>query len=213
MTHQLAKPPHRALPIAWRSLARTLGAALLAAPMSFAGCGHSAPTHYLTLDATGAGAGMPLSTRPMAPVQLSAVHIPAVLDRPEVVTQTGPNRLKIDDTARWGAPLAQMMRSALAQNLEKRLPAGAFVFPDAPAPAGTRTLVVTVLDCETTASATLTLQASWALLSGQPVQTSLTQQATLNAEVTGQDAAAQAAALSRVLGELSDRIAASINGR
>ena len=206
MTHHLAKPPHRALATACRSLARTLGAALLAVPMSFAGCGQSPPTHYLTLDAT--GAGMPLSTRPMAPVQLSAVHIPAVLDRPEVVTQTGPNRLKIDDTARWGAPLAQMMRSTLAQNLEKRLPARAFVFPDAPAPAGTRTLVVTVLDCETNASATLTLQASWALLSGQPVQTSLTQQATLNAEVTGQDAA-----LSRVLGELSDRIAASINGR
>jgi len=180
MTHHLAKPPHRALATACRSLARTLGAALLAVPMSFAGCGQSPPTHYLTLDAT--GVDMPLST--------------------------GPNRLKIDDTARWGAPLAQMMRSTLAQNLEKRLPARAFVFPDAPAPAGTRTLVVTVLDCETNASATLTLQASWALLSGQPVQTSLTQQATLNAEVTGQDAA-----LSRVLGELSDRIAASINGR
>ena len=189
------------------STTRTLCAFVLVC-IGIAGCGHSSPTRFVTLDATPAQA--PLSTAAMAPVQLSAVHIPAVLDRPEVVTQIAPNRLAIDDNDRWGAPLALMMRSTLAQDLLPRLPAGAFVFPDAPAPAGTRTLVVTVLDCNASAGGTLTLQVAWTLLSGQPARTTLTQQAALSAQLEGHDAAAQAAALSRVLGELADRIAASI---
>lgn len=189
------------------SIARLLCACVLVG-IGIAGCGHSSPTRYVTLDATPARA--PLSTVAMAPVQLSAVHIPAVLDRPEVVAQTAPNRLAIDDNDRWGAPLGQMMRSTLAQDLLPRLPAGAFIFPDAPAPAGTRTLVVTVLDCNANPGGTLTLQVAWTLLSGQPARTTLTQHAALSAQLEGHDAAAQAAALSRVLGELADRIAESI---
>jgi hypothetical protein len=140
------------------------------------------------------------------------VHIPAELDRPEVVTQISPNRLKIDDSNRWSAPLAQMMRRALAQDLAARLPAGSFVFPDAPAPPGTRTLVVTVLDSQADANGTLSVQVAWTLLSGQPASATLSQQAVLHAQFAGHDADAQAAALSRILGELSDRIAASLAG-
>ena len=191
------------------SIARVLRAVVLVGiGLGITACGHSAPTRYVTLNATPAQA--PLSTAAMAPVQLSAVHIPAVLDRPEVVTHVAPNRLAIDDNDRWGAPLGQMMRSTLAQDLLPRLPAGTFVFPDAPAPAGTRTLVVTVLDCNASAGGTLTLQVAWTLLAGQPARTTLTQEAALSAPVEGHDAASQAAALSRVLGELADRIAASI---
>ncbi|MFP4827468.1 MULTISPECIES: PqiC family protein [Paraburkholderia] len=191
------------------SIARLLDAAVLAGiGVGITACGHSAPTRYVTLNATPAQA--PLATAAMAPVQLGAVHIPAVLDRPEVVTHVAPNRLAVDDNDRWGAPLGQMMRSTLAQDLLPRLPPGAFVFPDAPAPAGTRTLVVTVLDCNASAGGTLTLQVAWTLLAGQPARTTMSQEAALSAQVEGHDAAAQAAALSRVLGELADRIAASI---
>ncbi|WP_406951401.1 membrane integrity-associated transporter subunit PqiC [Paraburkholderia guartelaensis] len=191
------------------SIARLLDAAVLAGiGVGITACGHSAPTRYVTLNATPAQA--PLATAAMAPVQLGAVHIPAVLDRPEVVTHVAPNRLAVDDNDRWGAPLGQMMRSTLAQDLLPRLPPGAFVFPDAPAPVGTRTLVVTVLDCNASAGGTLTLQVAWTLLAGQPARTTMSQEAALSAPVEGHDAAAQAAALSRVLGELADRIAASI---
>ncbi|MEX3936659.1 membrane integrity-associated transporter subunit PqiC [Paraburkholderia phymatum] len=171
------------------------------------GCGHSMPVRYVTLNA------MPVETRtttPISPVQLTAVHIPAVLDRPEVVTLASRNRLTIHDSERWGAPFAQLMRRTLAQDLLTRLPAGSFVFPDAPAPPDTRTLVVTVLDCEADASGRLTLQAAWTLLSGHPAHVTLTRQATLVSGIAGHDAEAQAAAMSRVLGELADGIAASI---
>ncbi|MFP4891830.1 membrane integrity-associated transporter subunit PqiC [Paraburkholderia sp. EG304] len=178
------------------------------AAMTLTGCGHSIPTRYVTLNPMPADA--PPATAPMQPIQLTAVHIPAVLDRLEVVTLASQNRLTIDDSDRWGAPLAQMMRKTLAQDLLTRLPAGSFVVPDAPAPPGTRRLVVTVLNATANASGTLTLQAEWTLLNGHSDQVPLRQQVTLDSAMDGHDAFAQAAALSRILADLADRIAASV---
>ena len=70
-----------------------------------------------------------------------------------------------------------------------------------------------MLDAETDASGTVKLQASWTLQSGQPARATLTQQATLKAALENRGAAAQAAALSRILGALADRIAASVVAR
>jgi uncharacterized lipoprotein YmbA len=179
--------------------------------MTLAGCAHSVPTRYVTLNPLPAEA--PPATAAVPPIQLTAVHIPAVLDRLEVVSLAAPNRLTIDDNDRWGAPLAQMMRGTLAQDLLTRLPAGSFVVPDAPAPSGTRKLVVTVLDAtaDTDANATLTLQAEWTLLAAHQDPAPLRQQVVrLDEKIDGHDALAQAAALSRVLGDLADRIAASV---
>jgi uncharacterized lipoprotein YmbA len=179
---------------------------------ALAGCGHSPPTRYVTLNATPADA--PFVTAQIPPVQLTAVHIPAELDRPEVVTQQSPNRISVAESERWGAPLAQMMRRTLAQDLVTRLPAGSFVLPDAPAPPDTRTLVVTVLDAEADANGTLTLQAAWTLLSGRPARATFSRQTTLKSEIENRgDAAAQAAAMSRALGQLADQIATSIAAR
>jgi uncharacterized lipoprotein YmbA len=185
------------------------GAALIAVlMMAAAGCGHSPPVRYVTLSAEPAVA--PQAATRLQPVQLTAVHIPAELDRPELVTQTSANQLAIHENDRWGAPLGQMMRRTLAQDLLTRLPAGSFVLPDAPAPPDTRKLVVTVLNAEAGAGGTLTLQASWTLLSGPSSHTVLTQQVSLTSGMASGDATAQAAALSHLLGQLADRISASI---
>lgn len=199
-----------ALAQAWRYGMTLATAALVGLAMLAAGCGHSPPTHYFALDAVPASAPMP--SGPMPPVQLSAVHIPAVLDRPEVVTRIAPNRLAVGDNDRWGAPLGQMMRNVLAQDLYARLPAGSFVFPDAPAPADTRKLVVTVLDVDADPSGALTMQAAWTLMAGRSAQPVLTRQTTLATQGLGTGAAGQAAALSRAMGELADQISASIGG-
>jgi hypothetical protein len=192
------------------SAAIKTGAALVTL-LTVTGCGHSPPVRYVTLSAEPALA--PQAATRLQPVQLTAVHIPAELDRPELVTQTSANQLAIHENERWGAPLGQMMRRTLAQNLLARLPVGSFVLPDAPAPPDTRKLVVTVLNAEAGASGTLALQASWTLLSGPASHTVLTQQVSLTSDMGSGDATAQAAALSHLLGQLADRISASILAR
>ncbi|HTH73877.1 MAG TPA: PqiC family protein [Trinickia sp.] len=180
---------------------------------ALSGCGHSPPTRYFSLDAVPASA--PLATAGMPPVQLGAVRVPAALDRPEVVAQDGEHRLTVRDTDRWGAPLGQMMRRALAQDLLARLPAGTFVLPDAPAPDGVRGIVVTVLDlrANTKASGRLTLEGSWTLTAGHPAKAVTTQAVSLSEPMSSGDSAAIADALSRVLGQLADRIAVSLQAQ
>lgn len=178
------------------------------APFALAACGHSPPTRYFSLDAVPPSA--PLATTGMAPVQLGAVRVPATLDRPEIVAQDRAYRLALRENDRWGAPLAPMIRRALAQDLLARLPPGAFVLPGAPAPAGARGIVVTVLDLRANTDGRMTFEGSWTLTAGEAATAVMTQDISLTEPMSSADSPAIADALSRVLGRLADRIAASL---
>jgi uncharacterized lipoprotein YmbA len=182
---------------------------VLCAAAVLAGCGHSPPTRFFTVEPT-APATRAAEVR-MAPVQLDAVHIPAVLDRPQIVTRAGPGRLELDDQDQWGAPFGQVLRQALAKNLLARLPAGTFVLPEAPRPADARGLVVNVLELQGDGRGAVRLQASWSLLdpSGKVM---LTRDVQLSAPAATTGAPAEAAAISRLTGELADQIAAVLTG-
>jgi uncharacterized lipoprotein YmbA len=184
--------------------------AILSVGLVLPGCGHSPPTRFWTLDAVPSARAA--SAGPRAPVQLAAVHLPPALDRPQVVTQTGPGRLDVSDQDHWGAPLDEMMRRALAQDLLARLPEGAFIPPDSPRPAGARGLVVDVVQLQA-APDRVVLQANWTLTGGASGEALLSRTVQLSAPAPGRDAGGQAEAISRLLGELSDRIAADLTAR
>jgi uncharacterized lipoprotein YmbA len=182
--------------------------ALLLGLLMLAGCGHSPPSRFFTLDP--APPGRPVSGRaPAAPVQLDAVHVPATVDRPELVTEIGPGRVRVSGQDRWAAPLGEMMRRVLAQDLASRLPQGAFVFPDAPRPAGTRGLVVTVLQLTATPDGRVDLQANWSVLDAGSSRAGGGDNLRLSA-TAGPGSDGQAQALSAVLRQLADRNAASL---
>jgi len=184
----------------------SLGAAGLAA------CGHSAPTRIFTLDAVSPQAALPMAAAPYggAPFRVDAVHLPSALDRVEVVRQTMAERLEVSDFDHWGAPLGDLARRALTQDLVARLPAGAVIYPDAPKPPGAGGLVVDVLTFRRTDQGYV-LDASWTLLAGPAGTAPLRRQVRLtDADVGLGDAAAEAAALSRLLGQLSEAIAAGL---
>ena len=191
-----------------RPVSAALSAAACVAVLLLNACAGSPPTRFVTLSAMPAEA--PVAAGPVEPVQLTALHIPAELDRPEVVWQPAPNRFEISDTERWAAPLARTMRLTLARDLETRLPGGDFIPPDLPAPKGTRALVVTIVGIGVPAQGDLTLDASWAIVARNPDRVAAMHHATLRAPMTGTNGAAQAAAISQALGQLADRIAESL---
>jgi uncharacterized lipoprotein YmbA len=103
-----------------RRTRRAIAAAALAAGL--AGCGHSAPTLYLTLGS------VPPASQPGTPlaattVRLLAVRWPAAFDRLEVVRPTDEVELSLDEQARWSAALGDLAAAALAQDLRARAPA------------------------------------------------------------------------------------------
>lgn len=184
--------------------------AILAALSALAACGHSPPTRYFSLDAVPPSAPRATADARMAPVQLGAVRVPASLDRPEIVAQDAQYRLAVRDNDHWGAPFAQMVRSTLAQDLLARLPPGSFLLPGAPAPADARGIVITVLDLRANANGHMTFEGSWTLTAGQPSTAVMTQELSLTEPMSSADSTAIADALSRLLGQLADRIAASL---
>jgi hypothetical protein len=177
----------------------------LAAALALSGCGSSPPTVLLTLDAAPPAPQAVRADYRGLPIAVPAVHIPASLDRAELVAQPGAGTVEVDDFARWSAPVAILARDALVRDLVARLPEGSVLPPGATGRAGkTVTIDVTILSLATLAPQA-TMQAAYRCLPDGAVR-----QVTFNAPVSGAAPAAASRAFSALLGLLADRLAADV---
>jgi len=184
----------------WRML--LIGAAL----MPLFGCGSSPKTDFFALDAV--APAQPAKGQAAFPVQVAAVHVPASLDRREMVRKNGET-VDISDTERWTAPLGDMVRNVLSQDLENRLPQGKVVLPDAPAPDGTASIVVNIAEFAPEASGKVELKGSWSLLKDGKRAPALTRDVAIEAPA-GKGGAAAAKAMSEAVGRLAANIASEL---
>src|SRR5215469_5359477 len=96
-------------------LAHLLVALALVATVASA-CGTSPPSRFYTLDSAAAPTGAaPLTNA----IMVGPVSVPAAVDRPQIVVQTAPNRVDVDEFNRWNAPLTESIAQAVAGNLVK----------------------------------------------------------------------------------------------
>lgn len=176
---------------------------LLLLPLALAGCS-STPTRFWTVEPIAATAP-PASTRSIAPVQITAVHVPLAIDRLEIVQHDEADRVKVLDFDRWSAPPGDLLRRALTQDLLGLLPPGSVIFPEAPTPTGARRIVVDVLDVRQVGDAYV-MQVSWSTaLPAAP-----THPLSLRAAAGTGDVQAQTQALARMTADLAARIAQTL---
>ena len=176
---------------------------LVLATLSLAtGCSSTA-TRFWTVEPV--AATPPAAIRAAAPIQIAAVHVPLAIDRLEVVQHDEADRVKVLDFDRWSAPPGDLLRRALTQDLIAQLPPGSVVFPDAPAPAGTRRIAVDVLDLRQTGDRYV-MQLSWS--AAAPAGRS--HQLRLEAPAGTGDVAAQTAALGAMMAQAASDIAAAV---
>ena len=183
------------------------------------GCGSSPRTRFYTLNPVPGTSRTPAGNQ--APVKIAAVHIPGVLDRTSIIRGESNYTLDISSQDRWGADLAEMIRATLTQDLQQRLPAGMVIAPRSPAPQNGRGLVVDILHFGPDASGHFRLEATWTLQAGSPARVlvqraaDLTDPAAQPVQVSDTErsssAAAQAAAMSALLGHLADDIASGLS--
>jgi len=188
---------------------------IAAAALSLAACGHSDPTRFFTLDPV--SPTQPVAARSVgAPIRLRRVTIPPALDREELAYEIAPGEVKVRDFDHWAAPLGQTAVQVLAQDLAARLPAGTLIPPAAPLPAGGVDVDVDILAFNV-AGGQAVMQASWSEIArpspppkgGTPSPPpSSTRLVELTAPVEASGGLAEAQGLSRLLGQLADRIAA-----
>ena len=90
--------------------------------LAMTACGSSPKTHFYTLDAVPATQHADHAARSDVPVTVGRVELPGTLDRLSIVTRGDRNQVSVSDQDRWAAPLDELVRRALTDDLRMRLP-------------------------------------------------------------------------------------------
>lgn len=176
-----------------------------------ASCGSSPKTHYFTLaPVKDTGERKPSIA---APVMVAEVHLPRSLDRREMVRRTGENTVEISDQDRWTGPLGEMIQRVLSEDLADRLPSEKVVLPGLPPSRRTERIVVAITQFGPDTGRQTRLEGSWSLLDGAQGTPVLHRDVALETPSRGAGASGDAAAMSELLGELANGIAATLAQR
>lgn len=172
-----------------------------------AGCAAARPTHFYTLSPA---ALSPAAAPAGLSVSVGPVSVPALVDRPQMVLKTGPNRVFLAEFDRWASPLKSEIARVVAENLTALLGARQVtVFPRMTAAEASYRVAIDVLSFESVSGQAAALDAAWRVTSGKN-GTSLEGRTTVAEAAPDAGYAALAAAHSRALGKLSQEIAAAI---
>lgn len=180
-----------------RSIA-TLGLGLL-----LAGCGSTAPSRFFLLTPMpGDGAA---ASKDMA-VGVGPVTLPAVLDRPQLVTRIGSNELHLDEFVRWGEPLGDNFSAVLIENLGTALGSDRVVEFDGPAGLKLDYRVsVEVHRFDSSPDGGCVLEASWQIYQGEEL--AAMDRSRFGGAVSSEEPEATVEAMSAATAELSRTIA------
>jgi uncharacterized lipoprotein YmbA len=158
----------------------------------------------------------PAGSSPAGLVGLLPVRLPGHLERPQLVTWTGPGELRIDEYLRWAEPIDVGVGRTLAENLDALLPDHPVIrSPWAAAVTPFCRVRVDLRVFGVQESGDVRLEGRWALLPGKGERplahrsTSL-RKGPLPAGPGGVDAAAAVEAMSALLADLAKEIAAAI---
>ena len=183
--------------------------------VTLAACASSPPTRFFALDPTSSAAAAAApggeDRSAATPVKIDAVHIPPALDRNSMVRGESDNQLQISSQDRWAGDLGEMIRRVLTQDLASRLPGGMVIAPESPAPPSARGLVIDILTFQPQGTGEVVLDADWTLLEGTQSNPVLRRSVHLTGSAAS-SAQGEAAAMSTLLGQLADSIAAEIGG-
>jgi hypothetical protein len=171
-----------------------------------AGCGTSPPARFYTLSPTAAPAAAPSDVF----VAVGPVTIPAVVDRPEIVVNLGPNELRMDDFNRWAAPLQDSIARTIAENLVVMLGSPRVIlFPQQLATDPQYRVAVEIRTFESVPGTAIRLDAVWTLRRTKDGKTE-TGRTSVRESVADSSYDALAAAHSRAVARLSQDIADAV---
>jgi uncharacterized lipoprotein YmbA len=183
----------------------------LAAVIWLAGCGSSPPIHFYTLSAEA-------SLDPVAPVKddrsisVGPVTLPEVIERPQFVLRTSPNRVTLVEEHRWAEPLQSEIPRILAENLSRLLGTKQVaVYPQSAGDHAESRVAVDVQRFESTLGSRVSIDVLWTIRQGSGSEALFkTGRSSLEEPVADPSYEALAAALSRGLVRVSRDIADAI---
>ena len=153
------------------------------------------------------------SASPGAPLALEIlpVQIPDMLQRPQIVSVQGPDRLGLSEVHRWGNPLEKDIQRVLIENLGALLGSDAITaYPHGERVKASYRLALEVQSLEGQQGGMLKLSATWTLTRPEGGQAVILRREHLQEPVPNSDPDALVAAHSRILAALSREIATAL---
>jgi uncharacterized lipoprotein YmbA len=169
------------------------------------GACHSAPTRFYGIDPSAPATHINSYQAPA--LRVDTVSVPASWDRLEILGVSASGEIQISEFDHWSAPLAQIARQALADDLDQRLPPGSVIYPRLPRSGNALSVNVDILEFSVTASQAV-MQASWLVTPPAGSQSAKRSAASFHTSMTSKEPAAVAHAWSQLIGQLADRIGA-----
>ena len=193
------------------SLTRLVTLAALAG-LAMAGCAETPPTRFYTLspleDAPG---GTPPANLPELTVGVGPVTLPPYLDRPQLVTRAGGNRMVLADFDSWVEPLQGMFTRVLGENLALLLGTDdVLMLPQRRDFTLDSQVEVDVTQFDVDDAGNAVLDARWWVYGRNGDKLLRSGRSTITEPSAAGDHTAAAAALSRALGAMSQEIAQAI---
>jgi uncharacterized lipoprotein YmbA len=206
---------------AYRTPARLIHRCVLAlficSPLVLSGCitGKQVETRFYVLDSMPANEpALAGATRsPPLAVDIAALRLPQYLERPQIVTRTANNELKLAEYHQWGGNLAKNIMRITARNLARLLDTAQItIFSRRPPKAPDVRVEIDVLQFERGPDTRVALSAQWRLLAGDDGHPKLARISELYSKPLTSKApiAATIRAMSELIGELDREIANAI---
>ncbi|MGE0473642.1 MAG: membrane integrity-associated transporter subunit PqiC [Nitrospirales bacterium] len=195
-----------------KTLARNL-ALLTVITWLLSGCAGSPPVHYYTLSVE-AETGLPSSVTDRTTLTLAVdpISLPDVVDRPQIVLQSGSNQVTLVDDHRWAESLKSEIPRIIAGNLSQLLLTKmVWAYPQhVKGPVDYR-VFIDIQRFESTHGSSVAIDALWTIQrSSEDGADPKTGRSTVQQPITGQGYEAIAAAHSRALADISREIAEAI---
>jgi uncharacterized lipoprotein YmbA len=183
-------------------------------PALLCACAATQPTRFYTLT-TATEPTVASRTDKGLVVGLGPVTLPPYLDRPDIVTRQGANQMRLPDVYRWSEPLQPLMTRIMGEDLYALLGANDVIpLPQRGDLRLDRAIEVDVGRFDATQAGEVTLDARWRIYGGDEQRLITSGRSILtepSAPVPDYDAIV--AAMSKVVGRLSQEIATAVAGK
>jgi len=190
-------------------------AALIALILLAYGCGGRTPAVvYYTLNHEASDAPRSPAAADGGPflVGVGPVAFPQLLDRPQIVTRSGPNRIEISEFHRWGAPLREAFGGRLVEDLNALLPkCQVTLFPRRNAPPPQVRIGITVHRFDGHMGQAVFLDATWTISGPEQNAIIARRRYVLQEPATGDGYDSLVAAQSRAVTRLSRELAEALH--
>jgi uncharacterized lipoprotein YmbA len=173
----------------------------------------SPPTRFYVLSHLPSSAQPSTAAEQGLAIGVGPVQLPDYLDRPQIVTRSSDNELKLANFAQWAESLQDNFAQVLADNLAILLPTRQVpVFPWSRTTPIDYQVKVKVIRFDRTAGGESVLNARWSIISGDGSRALIVRESSYSVLPEGDDHAATVAAMNQTLALFSRDIAAALRG-